>query len=464
MITTKDIEQKIYERYIRPTEKKRPDYIGVEFELPMLNREKKPVDFQVVHSLADTFAEKFQFTNLKYDDEGQITSAGDPATGDDLSFDCSYNTLELSFGREQNLNVLESRFRKYYSFIRKFLQDRGHSITGMGINPHYQYNKITPIPNGRYRMLLHHLESYTRYQDRMNFHDLPYYGLITCSSQTHLNGKADCLPLMINVFNQLEPFKALLFSNSILGDDLCCRDMLWRDSMHGLNPRNVDCWEVPVSSLEEIIAYIRSMSLYCTERDGKYINFPPTTLSEYFSKERIRGEYFDGKQYQEIFWKPELSDLQYLRSFKFVDLTFRGTIELRSSCMQPVKEAFTVPAFHLGLAQDLPSLQQTLESASVYQKGYSPAELRKLFVKKELPSFADKDELRSTLRRLLQLSADGLQKRGLGEERFLTPLWKRADLLLSPAREILQGLESGKTPEYYIDRFGTLEGNDEITK
>ena len=83
-------------------------------------------------------------------------------------------------------------------------------------------------------------------------------------------------------------------------------------------------------SIDEIIFYIRSMSLYCVERDGKYVNFHPIPLAEYFSTEEIAGEYFDGEQYQPIIVHPEISDIQYLRSFKFEDLTFRGTVEFRS--------------------------------------------------------------------------------------------------------------------------------------
>ena len=81
---------------------------------------------------------------------------------------------------------------------------------------------------------------------------------------------------------------------------------------------------------DEIVRYIKSMSLYCVEREGKYINFSPVVLSKYFSSDRIKGEYFDGNRYREITFHPEISDLQHLLSFKFEDLTFRGTVEFRS--------------------------------------------------------------------------------------------------------------------------------------
>ena len=58
--------------------------------------------------------------------------------------------------------------------------------------------------------------------------------------------------------------------------------------------------------------------------------------------------YVDGS-YKEISFSPAIEDLEYLRTFKFVDLTFRGTIEFRSVCCQSITDVMTVASFHLGL-------------------------------------------------------------------------------------------------------------------
>ena len=460
MIGTDQIEQALFRRYIEPTKKSRDPFVGVEFELPIVNLAKTAVDFDVIHRMVDAFSVKFNFGSFKYDDEGHIYSAMEPVTGDDLSFDCSYNTLEFSFGKETNLLVIQDRFACYYSFISDYLRANGHAITGMGLNPYFRYNEIRPVPNGRYRMLLHHLKSYEKYADLMLFHNIPYYGLIACSAQTHVDACESSLAESINAWNRLEPLKALLFANSPSrqkeGEYLCVRDHLWRESVHGLNPHNVDGWNIEVGSVDEIVAYIRSMSLYCTERDGKYINFTPTPIEEYFAKDSMTGEYFDGYEYEKISWKPDLSDLNYLRSFKFVDLTFRGTIELRSTCMQPIKEAMTVPAFHIGLQNRLDEVNRLTGEAPVYHQGYTPVELRKLFVMRSLPAFADEDELRDLLVRVTDLAWEGLKERGLGEERLLEPLKRRAERMESPALEMVRGIEGGRTMEDYITEYGTL--------
>lgn len=452
------LDKLIYERFIRPTVNKPTRYVGVEFELPLVNLNPAPVDFSVVHALVDAFLRRFRFVPVAIDDDGFVSSAQSEETGDDLSFDCSYNTLELSFGRVEDLNRIEERFRGYYSFIRSFLREHGHSITGMGVNPRYLYNHREPVPNGRYRMLYNHLNSYHRYADRMIFHSLPFFGMIACSSQTHIDVNREELVQIIDLYNRLEPLKALLFANSPFGGDyLCARDSFWRSSMHGINPHNVDGWDFGVSSVEEIVAYIRSMSLFCTERDRKYINFPPTPLLDYFNSESITGEYWDGSDYASITFRPRNSDLSYLRSYKNVDLTFRGTVELRSACIQPVSEIMTVPAFDLGCRERLEELDALLRSSKLYKQGYSPSELRALFVRQGLPAFVDPDELRSLLEQVVTLAEQGLIRRGLGEEHMLRPLKERARRLSNPAQELVEGLRQGHTIDEFIERCGRLE-------
>ena len=451
------LDQAIYEKYIRPIQRPRELYAGVEFELPIVNLEREPVDFEVIFTLTDAFIEKFAFDEVHRDDEGHIYSAVKNSNGDGISYDCSFNTLEFSFGVERDLNVIYKRFVEYYIFIQDLLSKSNHTLTGMGINPYRAINHNVPIANGRYRMLLHHLQSYGKYQDSMVFHHTPNFGLFCAASQVQLDTQEDMVLDTLNVFTKLEPLKALLFANSIDGDLLCSRDHFWKHSLHGLNPHNVDTYETKLHSLEELTAYIRSMSLFCVERDGMYINFPPTPLEAYFSSETVTGEYFDGQQYQPITFVPCLEDLAYLRSYKFEDLTYRGTIEFRSVCEQPVSEIMSPAAFHAGLVEMIPELSALLDGdESIYQQGYNPAELRELFNRRKLPEFLDEAAASRLILKVLDLAEAGLKKRGMGEEHFLEPLFRRAKYLLSPARQMANGLDAGVPLEQYIKDYAVL--------
>lgn len=324
-----NVREELYKRYIEPTKKQREHFIGVEIEMPIINLKKQPVDFAVIHSITGKFLEQFSFVEIGTDDDGNIYSAQNEENGDILSYDCSYNNLELSFGREKELFAIYERFQKYYTFYQKELEVYHYTLTGMGVNPYRMYNHNVPIPNGRYRMLFHHLNSYEKYQDLpMYFHEYPAYGTFSSASQVQLEVDYEDLIETVNTFSYLEPIKALLFSNSVLSEEkndlICCRDMFWEHSTHGINPHNIGMFDCTLESVGDLQQYIETTSIYCVEREGKYINFPPIGIMDYFQCDKVDGEYYENGSYHNIEVIPQLSDIAYLRTFKFEDLTFRG--------------------------------------------------------------------------------------------------------------------------------------------
>lgn len=261
------VREQLYRRYIEPTRKKRENYVGIEIEMPIVNLAKEAVDFEVVHQITHRFMEYFRFQESHRDEEGNVCSVSENIHGDILSYDCSYNNLELSMGKEKELFALEKRFSSYYSFLQKEFQKYHHTLTGMGVNPYRIYNHNVPIPNGRYRMLFHHLNSYKRYDLPMYFHNYPEFGTFSSASQVQLDVNYEDLLLTIGAFSLVEPIKALLFSNSVLLDEheelLCCRDMFWENSTHGINPHNVGMFADGLESEEDLLSYIESTSIYC---------------------------------------------------------------------------------------------------------------------------------------------------------------------------------------------------------
>ena len=456
------IDKAIYDKYIEPTKEKRCRYIGVEIEMPVVNLNKEPVNEEIIFEMSGAFLKRFGFEAVGFDVHGNINSMLDKVTGDDLSFDCSYSNLELSFGKADNLFEIKKRFETYYMFINDFFSKYNYTLTGMGINPYYNINHNKPIENERYRMLYHHLHTYKKHNGKTDivFHNRPDFGTFTSASQVQIDVHYDDLIDVINTFERLEPYKALIFSNSVLSEQpdlLCARNMLWERSMQGYNPRNIGMFDYSLESVNDLIEYIKSTSIYCAMRGGKYVNFTPVPINEYFKLDSVMGEYFDGEKYRDIEITPDISDLKYLRTFKFEDLTFRGTIEFRSSCCQPVCDSMTVAAFHIGLIENIPRLKSILEKDRViYSQGNSPAELQRAFSYRDIPSFADKKMLSKMLISILDLASIGLKSRGYGEEIFLNPLYERARTLTSPARKMLDGLDRGETIERYINEYAQL--------
>ena len=422
------IERKIYQQFIQPTNQ-RKDYIGIEIEIPIINLNKKAVDFEIVHKVTSKTLNHFDdFKKEGIDYNGDIFSIKNPKNDDIICYDCSYNNIEFAMGREKDLFTINDRFIEYYSFVKEEFEKYNHTLTG--------------IP--------------------MHFHNYPAYGMFSSASQVQLDVYRDDLVKTINVFSKIEPIKAILFSNSVFLDEnkhvTCFRDALWEYSTHGINPHNIGMYDVEFNSLNDLGAYLESLNIYCVMRDGAYINFPTMSLREYFQKDYVRGEIYANGEYRYIDVKPLIDDINYLRPFKFINLTFRGTVEFRSVCTQPIYDSMTVAAFHLGLKARLDEMAEIIANDDViYQKGYTARELRKLLIQDEIPAFIDKDCLCRLTGDIVDLARDGLEERGIGEEIFLKPLYGRIRDHTNPGKNIIESMHNGVELEKIIKDYGKIK-------
>ena len=463
MISNDQIRNKLYEEFIKPTNQKK-NFIGIEIEIPIINLNKEAVDFDVVHKITDKFQKQHSdFRNEGVDYEGNIFSLKNPQNDDIVCYDCSYNNIEFAMGKEMDLFTINDRFCDYYSFIKEEFEIYNHTLTGMGINPYRKYNRNVPIPSERYLMLYHHLKSFKNYENvPMHFHNYPEYGMFSSASQVQLDVNKEDLVQTINVFSKIEPIKALLFSNSVLfGENeniVCFRDALWEYSTHGVNPHNIGVYDVDFKDINDLQAYLESLNMYCVMRDGAYINFPSMNLLDYFASDYVCGEIYDNGEYREIDIRPCIDDIKYLRPFKFINLTFRGTVEFRSICTQPIKDSMCVAAFHLGLKDKLDELEWLIEDDDViYHKGYTAGELRKLLIQAEIPKQFNQKEICRLSNDIVDLASAGLEERCLGEEIFLNPLYERIKNHTNPGKEALRSVREGINIEKIIKDYGKLD-------
>lgn len=462
MISEDMIRNKLYDEFIQPTNQKK-DFIGIEIEIPIVNLDKKAVDFDVVHKITQKFQNEYSnFENDGIDYDGNVYSLKNTENDDIVCYDCSYNNIEFAMGREKDLFTIDERFKDYYSFVKESFEEYNHTLTGMGINPYRKYNKHLPIPSERYLMLYHHLKSTENYEHiPMHFHEYPEYGMFSSASQVQIDVHKDNLVHTINTFSKIEPIKALLFSNSVLVDEnkhrTCFRDALWEYSTHGVNPHNIGMYNVDFKDVEDLQAYLESLNIYCVMRDGAYVNFESMNLLDYFRRDYVTGEIYDDGEYREIDIKPLISDIKYLRPFKFINLTFRGTVEFRSVCTQPISDSMSVAAFHVGLKDKLDELDELIMNDTViYHKGYTAGELRKLLIKDETPAFIDKSDLCRLAKEVVDISKEGLQDRGIGEKTFLNPLYKRIKCRTNPGKNMIEKLNNNIKLEAMIKEYGKI--------
>ncbi|MBQ1899090.1 MAG: glutamylcysteine synthetase [Ruminococcus sp.] len=450
----------IRRRFIEPTTSPRTNYIGIEIEMPVVPLKGEKTAQSVSAAALKEAARRFGFTETRHDAFGVCHEAVCEETGDVFSFDCSYNNFEISLGKVRTLHEAQARFTDYVSYINTFLKACGHLLTGMGINPFYRKNDTSFVPSPRYQMLEGYLRKSREWERDGGFHPYTAYPTFSSASQVQLDVTEERLCDVIEAFSLVEPIKALLFANSYLPDEpdfLCVRDMLWERSTHGVNPKNLGFFEPLPRTNDEVIDYLSGVSPFCAEREDKYLFFYPIPFEEYLERECVEGEYFDGEKYVKYRFKPSPEDIRTLRTYKQIDLTARGTLEFRSACTQPLCDAMTVAAFHLGLMSQTKALTELLRNDRyLYQGGESPYTLRKRFNRRDALSQEEQSHLRELTTVVLLLAQKGLHERGFSEKRYLEPLFRRAAELTSPAKEMIQQLEKGADIHTVIEQYAKL--------
>ncbi len=405
----------IENRFIKPLLNKKTGIIGTELEFPMLNLEKKPIDKSKALSLL------LYFTGQGFSVEATDTE-GNPAFvtncyGDCISFDNSYNNIEFSMNYGNNLNEISKRFYGYYKEAQDFLKQYNYIITGMGTNPYKKYINQNHVSYPVYNMVDEYLHKFCN----ENTHCYPDFPAYLSSVQTHLDINPEDLPKTATLFAKIDFLRGILFSNSPDFDfksTLCFRDFLWSKSAFGICNTNTGAVDEEYETLEDVAESFYQRHMFNNVQNGKYNCFYPVKIREYFNGSN------DG-------------DIQQFLSFRHIEITCRGTLEIRSDCTQPVRDAFAPPAFNLGIAHGIEkAIQRTNDLFK--DKKLKNSYLRKCISEgTEIKEFT-KEELREYALDMLVISENALKSRGLGEEKMIQCLYERTEKMECPAMYTLK--------------------------
>lgn len=408
----------VEKRFVKPFKSRVMGNIGVELEFPMVNLDKDKVDKSFVIGLLEFFAEKgFEIK--------ATTGNGAPAfihndEGDYLSFDNSYNNFEFAMNYGLDLCDIADRFYSLFRQAQEYLKQGNHILTGMGTHPYKQYISQDHVDFPVYNMVDSFLHTYPA---KHKYPDFPSY---LSSVQTHLDVDLDTLPKAATVFARMDFIRGALFSNSLSWDKdkiLCYRDFLWEESAF---PNTGKVEEVYVNT-DDIIESFLKRKMFNRIRNGEYELFEPVVLKDYF----------ENSKYDAI-----PGDIEQFLSFKNIEITSRGTLEVRSDCAQPLADTFAPPAFSLGILYNLDKAEKAI--SDIFPE-VSTSHLRNAIITGEEIDFP-----KGFLEKMIEISEEGLIGRGKGEEKYIKPLYSRGKTKTNPAKETLTRLEKGDTIESII--------------
>lgn len=406
----------IYDTFLKPFETKKVGNIGVELEFPLINKANCDVDTKFARGIFDLFLKDGFKTEI-------ADKNGNPLFiinkfGDCISFDNSYNNFEFSLNYGDNLLEIKERFDVYFKKVNDYFNSNNHTLVGLGTNPNKKYISQNHVGFDTYKMVNEYL---SKIPGKHEMSDFPAY---LSSVQTHLDVNLKDLPKAYTLFSKLDFARAILFSNSPDFDDkgyLCYRDYLWENSGFGAGKNITGKIDEEFTNTDDIIEFFCKKSMFNRIRDGKYETFKPVNIVEYF----------ENPKYEAI-----ESDINEYLSFKNVEITRRGTLEIRSDCAQPFFRAFAPPAFNLGILENIDEAIDATEGFFDENNiELSNTELRNIVISgKKLSKICDEDFLSDFLYDLIEIASEGLEKRGKGEEIFLSPLYKNAVTLIPPAK------------------------------
>jgi glutamate--cysteine ligase len=159
------------------------------------------------------------------------------------------------------------------------------------------------------------------------------------------------------------------------------------------------------------VDWVLDVPMYFVYRDGRYINALGQSFRDFLKGElpALPGE------------KPTLSDWADHLTTVFPEARVKRYIEMRGADAGDAAHMTGLPAFWVGLMYD----QGALDAAWDLVKGFDAATregLRIAASEKALAGEAGGVRLAALAARAVELSAQGLVARGLGEERYLAPL------------------------------------------
>lgn len=394
-------EQIIYDRSFKPFEsKKNAANIGVELEFPLIDIDGGEIDKEYAASIMDYFRDMGYKCVLH--GEGGEPLFMENHDGDCMSFDNSYNNFEFSLNCSSDLTMLAERFYSYLPMVQDFFKKRNMKLAGRGTNPNKNNISQHHVPFSTYNMVdkfLHEGKS------EHSFPDFPAY---LSSVQTHLDVNLKELPRAYSFFAKTDFLRGALFANSPdwNGEGYrLYRDFLWEKSAFGSVPNITGKVDEEFTNTADMVEYFLKKGMFNRIRDGKYEIFEPVAIKEYFENPAYGAK---------------AEDIECYLSFKTVEATCRGTLEVRGDCSQPFDRAFMPPAFNLGLLVNMEKGEKRLNEFFEKNKiQKSNSELRNIVCCGDLEEIAPINAIEELKGDMISVAEEGLKSRGKGEEKLL---------------------------------------------
>jgi glutamate--cysteine ligase len=401
--------------------------IGAEFELLVIDGRGRAAPLRDVQAVFADLAERGWKALFDSESHERIGAARAKPIFDfrtQVGFDTGYPILEIALAPRATLGEIDDDYDGMLDLLLPLLHRRGLRLLSYGIQPLTAPSFRLLAPRPRYRFFV---RRYGSTQANMT---------IIAATQSNVNAlDARELVQSLNVMLALVPVQNALFENSPVWEGKTdsryrsIRPMFW----YGRNePWRVGMPPAPFSSLEDYLRRIWELETFLVQRGDRTYEVegnPP--FHRYLEYGGVGRDVNTGRR---IELEPTREDIQQHNGFVWWDSRVQTPprsvyLENRVASAQPPGEELTVLAFHLGLVE-------SANEAAAILEDYSWEDLRAARLSALTHTLGGKIGRRpiaALARQMVDVAHAGLAARGLGEERYLEPLYERIDKRESPA-------------------------------
>lgn len=429
------------EQFVKSLKFSKKRMIGAEVELVAIKKNGRSVTWDQIQAIFRGFIDK--------DWEAVRDGKNGPVVGvkhkkkknnwyDYILTDTGYCLIEIITAPREDLHQVNARYEE----IKKKL-----ALIGRKHEVYFLAYGIQPLSPPSFRLLTPR-KKYAFFRKISNPH--PYQAGTTIiaagQSNINLNNKEEAIRAF-NLLSTTVPVQTALFANSPIWKGKIhpkykvIRAVFWRGKY--------DPWRVGMPprifrNLEDYFRHIWSLETFLVKRKDRYYEVLKKPQFMFYLEYGGKGKLVEGKTGKTIILKPERADIDLHNTFVWWDSRIKTTsktvyLENRDCATQPPREQMTVFAFHLGLIENLIPAEKLL---SKYHYN-DLREARYESLTKALKAKINGEPITVLAQKLLDISKTGLKKRGLGEEKYLEPLYERIIKLESPADRMIKIYKKG---------------------
>lgn len=407
--------------------------IGAELKFPLVNRDGSAAGRKTINALWHYLQDQ-GWEPLRDGVTGRIVGARKPGELNHTVASCEtgYCKTEFSLAHVANLFDLERSVHELKEELRPFSEQNQVYFLGYGIHP------VTP-PSKRLLMekaragVFDKIFASNRSIAQHYGNDLHLF-TINAASHVHVSVSLEEAIPAVNVLNGFSGAQIALTAHSNIWRDRidprfqCVSEKFWDWWMP--ESERVGVPEKPFEDLRHYVDTVKEFQPVFVKREGKpiIVGNQYETFEELYSADKAVGYELTG---QEIMFTPTVSDFDLHNTCYWYNarISHYYTVENRVNDQQPPEDLICIAALTLGLVSIAAEANEEIAS-------YDWELLR------DMREAACRDGMNGTVSGLnvvdlagnmLDLAHRGLTIRGLGEERFLAPLYRRLEQQKNPA-------------------------------